>query len=118
MAEADTEDHLEMCLALIYGAIHLNNEGLRSNPSKEEKRRLLKTRACLEAERADLEGILDAMADGESADVNPPTQAQVNEIARLSADVEEQRRTALTAGAALEATGAVLDLAMQVTAPA
>ena len=115
MADESTEDQLEACLALVYGAIHVNNEGLRSNPSKEERRKLLKRRARLEAERADLEGMLDAMADGVAIDVQPPTDEQVRAIADLTGKVEEQRRAAATASAALAITGDVLTLAMELT---
>ena len=115
MPEEDTEDRLEAALALVYDAIHINNAGLRSNPSKEEKRKLLKRRARLEAERADLEGMLDALADGEALDVAPPSDQQVQAIAALTGAVEQQRNKAVTAAAALQITGQVLDLATELT---
>ena len=115
MAVENTEDQLEACLALVYSAIHVNNEGLRSNPSKEDKRKLLKRRARLEAERANLEGMLDAMADDIDFDVQPPTDEQVRAIADLTGKVEEQRRAAATASAAHAITGDVLTLAMEMT---
>ena len=112
----ETADHLEEALGLIYDAISLNNKGMRANPSKEEKRRLMKRRARLEAERADLEGLLDAMADGEDIGVTPPTPEQVKAIADLTAQVEQQTRAAVTASAVLALTGQVLDLAIALTA--
>ncbi len=115
MADENTEDQMEAALALVYGAIHVSNDALRSNPSKVEKRILLKRRARLEAERADLEGMLDALADGEAIDVDAPTDQQVNDIADLTGKVEQQRRADVTIAAALEITGDVLVLATELT---
>lgn len=115
MVDDNTRDQLETALALIYSAIHLNNDGLRANPDKPEKRKLLKRRARLEAERANLEGMVDALADGEDIDVQPPTAEQVQAIADLTGEVEQQTQAAVTASAALVLTGKVLDLAIKLT---
>ena len=115
MADETTADQLEAALGLVYDALHVNNVGLRSNPSKEEERKLMKRKARLEAERANLEGTLDALADGEDIDVQPPTEKQVKTIAGLTRQVEQQKQEAVTAAAALQITGKVLDLATELT---
>jgi hypothetical protein len=110
--ETTKADNLETALALIYDAISLNNKGLRANPDKEQRRDLLLRRTRLEAERAHVESMLDAMADGKAIDVEPPTEAQMKTIAKLTGDVARQTQTAITAEAVLTTTGEVLDLAM------
>ena len=105
---------LEDALALVYDAIALAQKGLRANPSKEEGRKLSKTLARLEVERADLEGLIDAMADAPEA-VQPPTPAQVESIAALIGEVANLTRANLTATAALAVASKVLDLAIDIT---
>ncbi len=117
MAENDIIPEIvyENALALVYDSISVARKGLRSNPSKEEERKLNKTLLRLEAERADLEGMLDALADDEPVGVAPPTQAQVDEIATLTGEVEGLTRANLTAAGALSVASKVLALAAAVS---
>jgi hypothetical protein len=115
MAPTNNTDQLEIALGLVYDAITLSNRAMRSNPSKEEKRKLIKRRARLEVERADLEGILEALADGKDIDVTPPSVEQVEAIKTLVAAVEEQRRLDVAVSETFELAGKVLDLATELT---
>jgi hypothetical protein len=117
MANGDInrEDAYEDALALVFDAIATNRKGLRANPSKDEKRKLNKQLARLEAERADLEAMLDAIIDGETIDVAPPTQAQVDEIASLTGQVEGWTRDNRTAAGAITVATNVLALAVEIT---
>lgn len=98
-------------LALVYDAIALANKGLLANPSKEQERKLNKTLLRLEAERTDLMGTLIALAKKQPVGVPPPTQAQVDEIANLTGEVEGLTRANITAAGALAVASGVLDLA-------
>ena len=102
-------------LALVFDAIASANKGLFANPSKEEERKLHKALLRLEVERADLVGMLDAMADGETLDVDAPTQTEVDEIANLTGQVAGLTKANLTAAGAISVTSGVLALAMKVT---
>lgn len=116
MADNDVipEIAYENALALVFDSISLARKGLRLNPSKEEERKLNKTLLRLEVERADLEAMLDALADDDPVGVAPPTQAQVDEIAALTGEVEGLTRANLTAAGALSAASKVLALAVAV----
>jgi hypothetical protein len=105
---------LEKALALVFDAMAIAQKGRRANPTKEEERKLNKTLARLEIERADLEGMIDAL-ENEPVDVPPPTQEHVNRIAELTGRVEEQTRMILTAAGALAISSDVLDLAIKMT---
>jgi len=111
----DREDAYEDALALVFDAIAMARKGLRANPSKEEERKLNKLLARLEVERADLEAMLDALIDGRVIDVAPPTQAQVDEIARLTGEVGDWTRRNGTAAGAVTVLSKVLDLAVEIT---
>lgn len=118
MAENDIDPEMfyEDALALVFRAIRATRRALNSNPSKEEERKLNKRLLRLEAERADLEAMLDAIIDGEALDVAPPTPADVENIANLTKQVAGLTKANLTAAGALNVTSKVLDLAMKVTA--
>ena len=103
-------------LALVFDAISSANKGLLANPSKEEERKLNKILLRLEVERTDLMGMLIALAKNQPVGVAPPTQEQVNEIARLSGAVEGLTRANLTAAGAVTVASDVLALAVAVTA--
>ena len=113
--EIDQEDVYEDTLALVFETIVTAKQGLRANPRKEEERKLNRRLAQLEVERADLEAMLDAIIDGETIDVAPPTQEQVDEIARLTGEVGGLTRANLTAAGALTITSKVLALAAAVS---
>ncbi len=102
-------------LALVFDAISSANKGLLANPSKEEERKLNKTLLRLEVERTDLMGMLIALAKNQPVDVAPPTQAQVDEIATLTGEVEGLTRANLTAAGALSVASKVLALAAAVS---
>jgi hypothetical protein len=104
---------LERALALVFDAIAIAQRGLRANPTKEEERKLNKTLAQLEVERADLEGMIDAL-ENKPTDVPPPTQEQVDRIAELTGRVEQQARASVTAAGALAIASDVLDLAINI----
>jgi hypothetical protein len=106
---------LERALALVFDVIAIAQKGRRANPTKEEERKLNKTLARLEVERADLEGMIDALENNEPHDVPPPTQEQVNRIAELTGRVEQQARASVTAAGALAIASDVLDLAIKMT---
>ncbi len=113
--EIDQEDVYEDALALVFDAIAAARKGRRANPSKEEERKLNKALARLEVERADLEAILDAIIVGDTVDVAPPTQEQVDEIARLTGEVGILTRANITAAGAVTVASDVLALAVAVT---
>ena len=56
-----------------------------------------------------------ALEDGSESSIQPPTQQQVAEVARLTGKVEGMTNQNLTASAALGLSGQVLELAIQVT---
>jgi hypothetical protein len=116
MAESNSDPVivLESALALVFDAIAIAQKGCRANPTKDEERKLNKTLARLEVERADLEGMIDAL-ENEPADVPPPTQEHVERIADLTGRVERQTRASLTAAGALAIASDVLDLAIKMT---
>ena len=113
--EIDQEDVYEDALGLVFDTIVTVKKGLRANPSKEEERKLNRRLAQLQVERADFEAMLDAIIDGETIDVAPPTQAQVDEIANLTGEVGGLTRANLTAAGALTVASKVLALAAEVT---
>ena len=116
MAKSDDDPviALERALALVFDAIAIAQKGRRANPTKEEERKLNKTLARLEVERADLEGMIDALQN-ETADVSPPTEEHVKRIAELTGRVEQQTRMSVTAAGALAIASDVLDLAIKMT---
>ncbi len=113
--EIDQEDVYEDALALVFDTSVTVKKGLRANPSKEEERKLNRRLAQLEVERADFEAMLDAIIDGETIDVAPPTQEQVDEIARLVGEIGGLTRANLTAAGALGVASEVLALAAAVS---
>lgn len=115
MSETDPVLVLEDALALVYDAQALVLRGLRSNPDKDEKRKLNKTLAKLKIEQKDLEDLIDAYED-EPNTVQMPAQGVVDEIARLSGEVEKVTRKNLSASRALELASGVLDMAIEATA--
>jgi len=102
-------------LALVFDAISSANKGLLANPKKEEVRKLNKLLLRLEIERADLMGMLIALAKRQRLSVAPPTQIQVDEIAALTGEIEGLTRANLTAAGALSTASKVLALAATVT---
>lgn len=113
--EIDQEDVYEDALALVFDTIVTVKKGLRANPNKERERKLNKMLAQLEIERADLEAMLDAIIDGDTVDVAPPTQAQVDEIAALTGEVGGLTRANITAAGTISVASKVLALAAAVT---
>lgn len=104
---------LEKALAIVYDTKAIMMKA-RRNASKEEKLRINKRLARLAAEQMNLEGMIDALEDGLD-DLQPPGQAMVDQIARLTGEVEKLAGTNASAAAALGIAGQVLDMAIAVT---
>lgn len=102
-------------LALVHNAIMATREGLLANPSREQERKLNKILARLQVEVANLESMLIALAKKQPVGVEPPTQAHVDEIAKLTGEVEGLTRETLTAASALSVASSVLALAVDIT---
>ena len=115
MANTDPIIEYENALALVYDAQALVLKGLRANPDKQEERRLNKHLAKLRVEEADLIAMIDALEDEPVKDLPMPDQALVDEIARLSGEVEKATRRNVTAAGALKVAGGILDLAINLT---
>ncbi len=105
--------NLGNALFLVLDTIAIANKGLLKNPSKEDERKLNRTLAKLELERADIRAKLDAIIAGES-DIVGPTSGQVQEISSLTAEVEAVTNANLTASAAVALSSRVLTLATEV----
>ena len=106
----------ENALALVYDAQALVVKALRANPSKEEERRLNRRLGRLRLEETDLTAMIDALDNESDPSIQPPTDAQVQEIASLSGQVENATQANINASAALVTAGNVLDLASALTA--
>lgn len=107
---------LEDALSMVFRAMALAEKGLVHNPSKEEARDLNATLVDLDMKRAVLEAKLNALI-GQTAQIAPPTAAQVAQVAALTGEVATLTAAAVTASAALALTGRVLALATEI-APA
>ncbi len=100
-------------LSLTFDAIAIAQKGLLRNPSKEEERKLNRTLAKLELERTDIRAQLDALIAGEQNIVGP-TLDQVQEISRLTAEVDALTNASLTASGAVALASRILALATEV----
>ena len=104
---------LSDALALVFDGISLAGKGLLRNPSKEQKRKLNRRIARLEAERAEIAAKMDAIEDG-MVDVKGPTDAQVTQVANLTAEVQSAAAANQTASAALTVSAKVLTVVAKI----
>jgi hypothetical protein len=102
-------------LSMVFGAIAIAQKGLLKNPSPEEERKLNRTLAKLELERATISAKLDALIAG-NQDIAGPTPGQVQEISSLTAQVEVLTNANLTASGAVALTSRILTLATDIAA--
>ena len=109
----DSYQGLSDALALVFDGISLAGKALLRNPSKEQKRKINRRIARLEAERAEIAAKMDAIEDGMTS-VKGPSATQVARIADLSAEVESAVRSNLTVSASLALTSKVLTLATKI----
>ena len=109
----DSYQRLSDALALVFDGISLAGKGLLRNPSKEQKRKLNRRIARLEAERAEIVAKMDAIEDGVT-NVKGPTDAQVTHIANLTAEVEKAAAANQTASAALSVSAKVLTVVSKI----
>lgn len=100
-------------LSLVYDGIATAQKGLLRNPSPEEERKLNRTLARLELERAEIRAKLDALIAG-AQNIAGPTPNQVQEMSRLTAEVEGLTNASLTVSGAIALTSKILDLAGKV----
>lgn len=112
-AAVNPYDSLSDALSLVFDALAVAQKGLLKNPSREEKRKLLRRIGRLEGERAEIAAKMDALEAG-ATDVVGPTKNQVDEIAALTGEVEAMTRANLTASAALALTSRIMTLATEV----
>jgi len=96
-------------MALVDAAIALAKKALLDNPSVAQERDLNRLVLRLEAERAILEADLDA-ALAESTKVKGPTAAQLEQIERLSNEVESATNSAMAVSARIGIAQKALDL--------
>ncbi len=100
-------------LLLTIDAIAVAEKGLLKNPSKEEERSLNRNLAELELKRAGIRAMLNALIAKER-DIKGPTIEQVEEISRLTAEVDSLTNAALTASGAVGLSSRILSLATEV----
>ncbi len=84
--------------------------GLLENPTPEDRRALDKQILELAEESAIVEAKMIAVRRGDGG-IAMPTQAQVDDIARLAGEVETLRNQSAAAGDAVALAGKILDLA-------
>ena len=101
-------------LSLVFDAIALAQKGLLKNPSKEQERKLNRTLARLELERADIHAQILALIAKKGA-VPRPTTAQVKEISDLTAEVDALTNASITASGAVALTSKILGLATEIS---
>lgn len=109
----NTYQDLSDALSLVFDGIALASKSLLKNPSKEEKRKLLRRITRLEAERADIVAKMDAIENGDSS-VKGPTAAQVTKVADLTGKVEQMAAANFTVAGALSLTSQVLTVATRI----
>ena len=109
----ETYEGLSNALSLVYDALAAARKALLENPTKEQRRKLQRRIARLEAERAEISAKLDALADGET-DVKGPTAAQVAQIAVLTREVGAMTEANLAASKVLAVTTKILALAAKI----
>ena len=112
-SQLNTYQELSDSLSLVFDGIALASKALLKNPSKEQKRKLLRRIARLEAERAEIVAKMDAIENGET-DVKGPTSAQVTKVADLTGKVEELAATNFTVAGALALTSQVLTVVAKI----
>jgi len=100
-------------LSLVYDGIATAQKGLLRNPSPEEERKLNRTIARLEPERAKIRAKLDALIAG-AQNIVGPTPDQVQQMSSLTAEVEGLTNASLTASGTIALTSKILDLAWKV----
>lgn len=115
MTATDPIIEYENTLTLVYDAQAFTLKGLRSNPDKQQERSLNKRLAKLKVEEADLIAMIDAIEDDPSEELPMPDEALLNEIIRLTGEVEKATGKNVTASGALKITGEILDLAVKLT---
>ena len=109
----DSYQGLSDSLLLIYDGITLARKGLLKNPDTNQRRKLNRRIARLEAEAAEIEAKMTAIEDGVTG-VRGPTDAQVNKVSQLTGEVEGMTRANITASKALALTSKIMDIAMKV----
>jgi hypothetical protein len=106
---------LGRALALVFRALAVAEDALLLNPSREQERSLNETLLELEAKRAMLRAMLNALANDTRA-LPGPTTAQVTEVSLLAGQVETLTTANLTASSAIAFTSKVLVVATQIAA--
>jgi hypothetical protein len=115
-AEAPTPSiALGRALALVFRALAMAEDALLLNPSREQERTLNETLLELEAKRALIRAMLNALANDPRA-LPGPTAAQVTEVSLLTGQVETLTTANLTTSSAITFSSKVLVVATQIAA--
>jgi hypothetical protein len=96
-------------IALVDDAITMAENALLDGPSKEEERKLNRRILRLKTERSVLDAELDAALDEETG-VLGPSQSQIQEIAKLSMQVEQAKAASASVQDRIALTGKVVSL--------
>ena len=104
---------LSDALSLTIDAIAITEKGLLRNPSVEDERSLNRNLAELEAKRATIKAMLNALI-ANTREIEGPTNEQVEEMSRLTNEVDSLTNAALTASGAVGLSTRILSLATKV----
>jgi hypothetical protein len=104
---------LVRALALVLRAQAVAADAMLLNPSREQERALNETLLELDARRAMIQAMLNALASDPGA-MAGPTAAQVTEVSLLTGQVETLTTANLTASSAITFTSKVLVVATQI----
>ena len=107
-------DEFTNALFLTFDSIALAKKALLASPSKEDERSLIRLIGALEVEVADIETRLNDVLDDDTS-VKGPTPAQISEVGKLSAKVQQMTNQALQAKAVVTLVTNVLALASKIS---
>lgn len=104
-----TLEYLLEAVDAVEDAIIITEQAMNQNPTRDERRKLNEERLNLERRRFMLNNQIRLLARN-SADIEPPSDEQLEELKKLSTKVDDATNQALNASDAIALTGDLLDM--------